>query len=60
MLQGETLVPQEKILALQEGTLNLKEGTLVQQGVQTLALQGGILLQGIILSGKCLFVSFQF
>ena len=53
MLQGGTL-------ALQEGTLALQEGTLVQQGGKTLSLQGGISLQGLILSGKLLFVSFQF
>ena len=53
MLQGKTLVQQE-------GTLTLQEGTLVQQGGQTLVLQGGISLQGLILSSKCLFVSFQF
>ena len=51
---------QEQTLALKGQTLALQEGTLAQQGGQTLALQGGISLQGLILSGKCLFVSFQF
>ena len=45
---------------LQGQTLALQEGTLAQQGGQTLVLQGGISLQGLIWSGKCLFVSFEF
>ena len=51
---------QEGTLVLQGGTLALQEGTIAQQGGQTLALQGGISLQRLILSDKCLFVSFQF
>ena len=51
---------QEETLALQGQTLALQEGSLAQQGRQTLVLQEGISLQGLILSGKLLFVSFQF
>ena len=50
-LQGEALAQlQEEALA------KLQEEALAQQGGQALVLQGGRL----ILSGKCLFVSFQF
>ena len=45
---------------LQGGTLALQEGTLAQQGGQTLAQQGGISLQGLILSGKLQLTIYQF